>query len=278
MSWHFSRALVEASLEENFWDGGQFVPSKLILIASLNLSKDKMTKYSRISQSGMTFVLLTERAGEELLTWYQEDFLAKEFRLQAREEDLMTNVPVFGKKCSESFAKLDQKSSGWKTPHFLPGVESSEFSGTWPRWGMMQSGECWELTMSGLHTSENEYGFWHTPCANEPGINPDRLVCQDGSPPLWPTPTVSGNNNRKGASKKSGDGLATAVKKFPTPRANSGSGPSRVGHRTDLQTQAGGPLNPMWVEWLMGWPIGWTALEPLEMDRFQQWLDLHGKC
>ena len=26
-------------------------------------------------------------------------------------------------------------------------------------------------------------------------------------------------------------------------------------------------LNPAWVEWLMGWPIGWTDLKPLEMDK-----------
>ena len=26
----------------------------------------------------------------------------------------------------------------------------------------------------------------------------------------------------------------------------------------------GGKLNPDWVEWLMGWPIGWTELKPLE--------------
>jgi len=25
----------------------------------------------------------------------------------------------------------------------------------------------------------------------------------------------------------------------------------------------GGQLNPDWVEWLMGWPIGWSSLEPL---------------
>ena len=24
-----------------------------------------------------------------------------------------------------------------------------------------------------------------------------------------------------------------------------------------------GQLNPDWVEWLMGWPIGWSSLEPL---------------
>jgi hypothetical protein len=37
-----------------------------------------------------------------------------------------------------------------------------------------------------------------------------------------------------------------------------------------------GLLNPDWVEWLMGWPIGWTNLKPLETDKFQQWLDSHG--
>lgn len=25
----------------------------------------------------------------------------------------------------------------------------------------------------------------------------------------------------------------------------------------------GGNLNHDWVEWLMGWPVGWTRLEPL---------------
>jgi hypothetical protein len=33
----------------------------------------------------------------------------------------------------------------------------------------------------------------------------------------FPTPTVCGNYNRKGASKTSGDGLATVVQRFPTP-------------------------------------------------------------
>ena len=33
---------------------------------------------------------------------------------------------------------------------------------------------------------------------------------------------------------------------------------------TALSTVAGGQLNPTWVEWLMGFPIGWTDLEPSE--------------
>jgi hypothetical protein len=33
----------------------------------------------------------------------------------------------------------------------------------------------------------------------------------------------------------------------------------------------GGHLNPEWAEWLMGWPIGWTDLKPLAMDKFHEW-------
>lgn len=38
-----------------------------------------------------------------------------------------------------------------------------------------------------------------------------------------------------------------------------------------------GGLNPAWVEWLMGWPIGWTELQPLATDKSQLWLDSHGR-
>jgi hypothetical protein len=36
-------------------------------------------------------------------------------------------------------------------------------------------------------------------------------------------------------------------------------------------------LSPEWVEWLMGWPTGWTDLQPLETDKFRLWLHSHGK-
>lgn len=40
----------------------------------------------------------------------------------------------------------------------------------------------------------------------------------------------------------------------------------------------GGTLNPTWVEWLMGWPLGWTDLKPLGTDRFRSWLQQHSRC
>jgi len=33
---------------------------------------------------------------------------------------------------------------------------------------------------------------------------------------------------------------------------------------------------PKWVEKLMGWPIGWTDLDVLAMDKFRQWQHSHG--
>jgi len=58
-----------------------------------------------------------------------------------------------------------------------------------------------------------------------------------------PMLTVCGNYNRKGASKTSGDGLATALRNGESESTNNG------------------PLNPMWCEWYMGFPAGWTELE-----------------
>lgn len=155
------------------------------------------------------------------------------------------------------------------------------------------------------------HGLWPTPTCGgggqsiPPGTSPtgqttdgskrtvslERYV-QQVEQQLWPTPTVKGNHNRKGASPKAGDGLATRVQKFPTPTAamhhgsSSGAlirrdGRSREGDRLDYAIEreaSNGRLNPTWVEWLMGWPLGWTALQPLEMGRFREWQRQHGVC
>jgi hypothetical protein len=74
-------------------------------------------------------------------------------------------------------------------------------------------------------------------------------------------------------------GLASAVKIWPTPNASdhiqrktskSWAEQGRVNYvlsNPEITGVTGGQLNPMWVEWLMGWPLGWTDLKPLEMDK-----------
>lgn len=90
----------------------------------------------------------------------------------------------------------------------------------------------------------------------------DEQSARCGRGDLWPTPTVNGNNNRAGLSSKSGDGLATAVKMWPTPRRQSSTGKCEHGDGgPDLQTAAGGQLNPDWVSQMMGLPYWWTNPE-----------------
>lgn len=49
--------------------------------------------------------------------------------------------------------------------------------------------------------------------------------------------------------------------------------------RRQMTAGSGGQLNPTWVEWLMGWPLEWTALKPLATGKFLQWRQLHsGFC
>jgi DNA (cytosine-5)-methyltransferase 1 len=45
-----------------------------------------------------------------------------------------------------------------------------------------------------------------------------------------------------------------------------------------MATQRGGRLSPSFVERMMNWPVGWTDLEPLAMDKYQQWYASHGEC
>ncbi len=92
---------------------------------------------------------------------------------------------------------------------------------------------------------------------------------------MWPTPTArdcKGANSLKHLTQPKTPGnnhhvrqLANAVKLFATPCARD----YRTGQRKryenpdrtcNLNDQIGGQLNPTWVEWLMGFPPGWTDL------------------
>jgi len=142
---------------------------------------------------------------------------------------------------------------------------------------------------------------WTTPSASDcsrgwtitEAMTGTSLAQQVNTPLKWPTPTVCGNYNRKGLSATSGDGLATVVtqRTHPTATATAYKGWSPNHNRADTndrldytveregfthgQTTPPMRLNPDWVEWLMGWPIGHTALKPLETDRFQEWQQQH---
>jgi hypothetical protein len=43
-----------------------------------------------------------------------------------------------------------------------------------------------------------------------------------------------------------------------------------------LESVLGGAPNPPYLEWVMGWPLDWTDIRPLGMDRFHEWQQQHG--
>ena len=269
MSWLFSQELVAEYLAENFSDGEQFVPLSGNHTQQAYCAPDKMTDFSRLSRFGMTFKPLTESRGNDLLMLYLVDFHAKTLVQQEKEPELMESVQECGGKWQGSFTKYDQDMRLWKTHQCSLLGDLDEFSEIWPQWGLMRDGECWEQqtleqTIRGIGSgfSPNGVDSFHTP--NTTGL--------DG-----------GSNSRKALRKK--------MEKFPTPQASDNrdrgnmSNPSiqrraAIGKQIMLSQSVhptSGKLNPTWVEWLMGWPLEWTDLNPLEMDRFHCVQQQHGE-
>ena len=167
MSWLFSRVLVEEYLGESCLDGKPSVQSNGSHIQLAYLSQDKMTKFSRLSRFGMTFKPLTENRGEELLTLYLAGFHAKTSQLQEKEMDLMESEAECGEKWQGSFAKWNQDSYSWKTHQYSLAGDLDEFSETFPQWGLMLRGECWEQRMLEQTIKGTGYGLLPTPCARD---------------------------------------------------------------------------------------------------------------
>lgn len=107
---------------------------------------------------------------------------------------------------------------------------------------------------------------------------------------MYPTPTASETRGGPEHPDKRRAGHHSPklrdVVAFPTPTVvDSRGGRNATARRTDPESQhhhgvtlidavvpPGAALNPDWVEWLMGWPVGWTATGPLSPETFRGWL------
>lgn len=123
--------------------------------------------------------------------------------------------------------------------------------------------------------------MWPTPRAKEDcdyqysgGRRDHKTLTLQGMVKLCPTPAASDCRGEiQDREKNAAYGwkhcvlLKSWVLMYQTPRAQSANGqadqPNRQGG-PDLQSVAGGQLNPTWVEWLMGYPIGWTESDVSE--------------
>jgi hypothetical protein len=99
------------------------------------------------------------------------------------------------------------------------------------------------------------------------------------NPEKFPTPTATDHKNQPtSASWKAKGGVNYKLsnpeiqQKWGTPKAQDSRHALTDRGKGNLGEQVsglhnGGKLNPLWVEWLMGYPIGWTDLSDVVMDK-----------
>ena len=384
MSWLYSAALVEEFLGESYLDGEQYVPSSGNPTLLAFCAPDKMTAFSRISSRyGTMFKPLMDNLGEDLLMSCRAVSLVRTYQSQEKEPESKVSEAECGEKWRGSFVKYNPDSSSWKTHQCSLLEDLEEFSETWPQWGLMRDGECWEqqtlertIRGTGYGLSEN---IWATPTTmdklppkSEKALSREATISRPGrskpanlrdqvsnmenwpTPNAWdakrgpmskelmetgkhqislvtavrhnpqieklPTPTASDYKDQPTSKSWKEKGAVNyklsnpeirakwAEKPFPTPLASDWKGrgpnskqqglsemvkwgtPKAQDSRHALSDRGkgnlgeqvsgihnGGKLNPPWVEWLMGWPIGWTDLKPLVMDKSAFALPPHGE-
>ena len=197
--------------------------------------------------------------------------------------DLMAKEVECGNRWQGLLARLDPNTHLWKIPQCSLLEDSEQSLETWPNWGTMQNGVCWEQPMLVQTIKETEFGllpnnetFFHTPNTTglDGGSNSRKALKKRME--QWPTPRsfsamAAKITPQKAWNQKRNPNLETVMgrRMFPTPLSSEykGNQQMRDKHQNGLTAVIGGHLNPMWVEWLMGWPLEWTDLKPLEMDK-----------
>ena len=293
MSWHFLQEQEAASWEGTCLDGAPAALLKLMPTPEECYLLANGTDCCRNFRSGTTCEPSTGIHGRAKLTLYQADSPAPTLAQPEKARGLMAKPADSGWKWPGSFAKWSRDSSSWKTRQCSLLGDLNEFSGTWPRWGSMRDGECWEQTTQAHRTSATEYGLWPTPTCDSATERTTRYA-QGGMPltlavKLWPTPRANDGEKRGNFDVTNPrNGLPAAAKRYMTPTASIGTKcggrhngkadtlASQIAELEGMQQTSTGQLNPTWVEWLMGWPAGWTDCDALAMDRFRVWQQQHG--
>jgi len=150
-------------------------------------------------------------------------------------------------KLSALLGFYEPNTSTWRMSQHSFLMDSEQSLQTWPRSGMTLNGYAYELPTVG------------------------RITIGIGGLDYVPTPTVTSGAQvawDKTPRQTGGTTLAGYVKYWPTPtsrNAKETNAPSEAERNTPtLAAAVGGTLNPTWVEWLMGFPIGFTVLKDWE--------------
>lgn len=186
---------------------------------------------------------------------------------------LSTNLFGSSKKCglSVSFAKTSQ---GMRTDSSQPLSQLSK------GWATALRLEYSQRAKWGLPIDASGCSSWATPQARDYRSgeghrfnNPDRSKNLNDQVDKWPTPTV---RDHKGSSPDSiirNDGKSRMSQLDTKAEQGFHTSPqvqtTQDGQKSSKNTPR---LNPLFVQWMMGWPIGWTNYDR-PVTGFAQWLE-----
>lgn len=235
----FSRALGEGSLPISSSDMCPSVPSRSIPIASKSYQHGKKTVVFPGFQSLMTCATSKATRGGGSLTSLRVDSPVRTSAPPARAKELKVRNPDYGERWQELSVRYDRYTRSWKT-HRCLWVEVLPWSSViLPIWGMMQDGVLFQHPTRERPIDGTGFGFWPTPTSRD-----------------W----------------RSGKASQATMEKNSRPLSE-----VVCQSRPSYPDAGTGQLNPVFVEWLMGWPIGWTDLKPLATGKFREWRRSHGR-
>jgi len=217
---------------------------------------------------------------------YAAGFHAPTFHLPGKGLGSPDRNPACGANTPGSLARYDRDTCLWKTSQLCLDGGLETFSEAWPRSGMMRSGTAFRLPTlvhltdgiasgsSRIPTPRAYMGNVTTPAAIEKGVEKAQL---EAFVKMRPTPrscsamsaTFTADAIAKAPNRFPSLETAVALSPWPTPTARdwkSGKASDATHDRNSrpLSEVVGGSLNPTWVEWLMGFPLGWTDSKPSE--------------
>ena len=173
----------EESSVECFSDIPAYVLSRLNLTEGKSCSKDNGTESCQSSPSGMTCGPSTEHRGQDSLMSSAQDFHVN--GTPTLESSTAARGSMDGLTRFASLVKFSRRLYGWRTSQLSLLDTSGELPGTWPSWGMTQSGECFPLAPLVPHTHERGCSAWRTPAASDrKRMNVDWPSVRKGGNPL----------------------------------------------------------------------------------------------
>lgn len=171
-----------------------------------------------------------------------------------------TSGPTYGKSSGSS----GPGSASSRTSPTIYAWALNKSTMTYDQWITALRRACLQRKKSVRHTAGNVYSSWPTPRAQEPGSTSSahgKGLAETAK--AWPTPMARDWKDSPGMRRRPQGQISLPNMAF------------RSGLRDRASLKHGDPsqmrLNPLFTEWLMGWPTGWTDFAPAAMAWSRWW-------